>query len=98
MHTVVNHLPIKADADWTEMTGKFDQFIAEVRPAYPAIRTAQLLKVDDTEAILVITFADAATTRDFSANVAAPWFAENIRPYLSGPVARSVGEMIAGFV
>jgi hypothetical protein len=24
MHTLVNHLPIKEDADWTEMTRAFD--------------------------------------------------------------------------
>jgi hypothetical protein len=33
-----------------------------------------------------------------SSNVAAPWFADNIRPYLSGPVSRSAAAVIAGFV
>ena len=37
-----------------------------------------------------------ATAEHVSANVAAPWFAENIRPYLAGPAQRSVGEVIAG--
>jgi hypothetical protein len=97
MHTVVNHLPIKPEADWAEMASKFDAFVGEVRAAFPTIRTAQLLKASDAEAIVVITYEDEPTMRHVSSSVAAPWFAEHIRPYLSAPVNRSVGEMIAGF-
>lgn len=49
------------------------------------------------EAIVVVTCADFATLQEFSLKIAAPWLAENIRPDLAGPVARSVGEMVAGF-
>jgi len=34
----------------------------------------------------------------FSSTVAGPWFGEKLREFLSGPAARSVGEMVAGFV
>jgi hypothetical protein len=97
MHSVVNHLPIKADANWAEMAAKFDTFAAGIRRTFPKIRAAQLLKVSDAEAIAIVLYEDLATMRRVSSDVAAPWFAENIRPYLAAPVSRSVGEMIAGF-
>ena len=48
------------------------------------------------EAILVIVYRDRESLDRISKTIAAPWFAENIRPYLSGPVSRSVGEIVAG--
>jgi hypothetical protein len=77
MHTVVNHLPIRPDADRSEMAARFEAFAADPRGSHPKVRGAQLLKAGDTEAILVIAFEDQATMQHVS-TVAAPWFAENI--------------------
>jgi len=98
MHAVVNHLPIRPDADWADIAGKFASFSADTRGRFPAMNTAVLIKVSDTEAVFVGIYDDPDTMRHVSSEVAAPWFAENIRPYLAGQAARSVGEVIAGSV
>lgn len=97
MHAVVNHLPIRPDADWADIASKFDAFAAGVKRDFPQMKTAVLLKVSETEAIFVGVYADIETMKHVSSNVAAPWFAENIRPYLAGPAVRSAGEVIGGF-
>ena len=96
MHAVVNHLPIRADANWSELAARFDAFEAATRRAHPELLSTSLIRASDTEAILVIVYRDRQSLDEISKAVAAPWFAENVRPYLSGPVSRSVGEIIAG--
>lgn len=97
MHAVVNHLPIRPDADWADIAAKFETFAAGVKRDFPQMKTAVLLRVSNTEAIFVGVYADLETMVHVSSNVAAPWFAANIRPYLGGPAARSAGEVIGGF-
>ncbi len=97
MHAVVNHLPLKPDADWQDITAKFAAFAAGVRKDYPAMKTAVLMRAAATEAIFMGVYDDQATAEHVSSNVAAPWFAANIRPYLAGPAARSAGSVVAGF-
>ena len=94
MHAVVNHLPIKPDADWETLAAKVDAFNAGI--ARSDFRGISLIRAGDGEAIVLVLFATRAALDDVSHNVAGPWFAENIRPYLAGPVSRSVGEVIAG--
>jgi hypothetical protein len=96
MHAVVNHLPIKEGADWSEMAAKFDKLATEMRAAHPEFKSVTVVKVDEQEAILVVTYADRESLDRLSKDVAAPWFAANIRPYLAGPVSRSVGEVVSG--
>ena len=96
MHTVINHLPIRADADWPEVARKFDGFAVGPKQSWPGVNAAQLPRAGEAEAIVVVTCADFATLQEVSLKIAAPWLAENIRPDLAGPVARSVGEMVAG--
>ncbi len=98
MYAVVNHLPFKPDADWADIAGKFDAFQRDVRARFPAMNTAVLTKVSDTEGIFVGIYDDADTMQHVSSQVAAPWFAENIRSYLSGQVNRSAGVVVAGSV
>jgi hypothetical protein len=97
MHVVVNHIPIKPGADWGEMCRLFNGFGAELRPGHPEILAMQIVKASEEEAILLISFSDEATMTDFSRNVAGPWFAENIRPFLAGPADRKTGAVVAGF-
>jgi hypothetical protein len=97
MHVVVNHLPIKPDADWAEIARRFDRLAADTLPGHPEVRGMQVVQAGPEEAILVITFADAAAMADFSSQIAAPWFAEHIRPFLAGPADRKTGKLIADF-
>lgn len=97
MHVVVNHLPIKPDADWDDMARRFDRFGDRVRAAHPEVLGMQVVRASAAEAILLIGFANAASMADFSSTVAAPWFAEHIRPFLAGPADRKTGEVVAGF-
>jgi hypothetical protein len=97
MHTIVNHLPIQPGTNWDDMKAKFDAFVKQDDPAFAAVRTVQLLKASETEAIFVVTFDDLDALNAFSANVAGPWFAANLRQYLAGPANRTVAEMIAGY-
>ena len=77
---------------------KIDQFEKAALPEHPQLRSLNLLRVDNTEAILLVLFDSHEALDDFSRNIAAPWFAENIRQYLSGSVSRSVGEIVAGSI
>lgn len=96
MYAVVNRLPIRPDADWQDIAGKFGKFATETRKAYPKLKVAVLMKASEAEAIFVGVYEDQASAEHVSANVASPWFAENIRPYLAGPAQRSVGPVIGG--
>jgi len=98
MYAIVNHLPIREGADWADIVTKLDRFASEMRAAHPEFKSALVLKVDEHEAILVATYADRESLDRLSKEVAGPWFAENIRPYLAGPVSRAVGEIVAGGV
>jgi hypothetical protein len=94
VHAVVNHLPIKPDTDWAALAQKVDAFNALID--HPDFRGLSMIRVGDDAAILLVLFASRAALDDISRNVAAPWFADNMRPYLSGAVSRSVGEIVAG--
>lgn len=97
MHVVVNHLPFKPDADWAEIARRFDAFSADTRQKYPALHSAMVIKVSDTEGIFVGIYDDAETMQHVSSNVAGPWFAESIRSFLAGQTNRSIGEVVSGF-
>ena len=94
MHAVVNHLPIKPDADWREIVRRVDAFARSVN--HPDYRGLSLIRTGEQEAIVLVLFISRSALDEISRTVAAPWFAENMRPYLSGAASRSVGEVIAG--
>jgi hypothetical protein len=96
MHAVVNHLPIKPGTDWTGLARKFEEFRAMIK--HPEFRGAALLRAGENEGIVIVVFETRQTLDELSQKLAAPWFAENVRPLLAGPVARSVGEVIAGAI
>jgi hypothetical protein len=98
MHAVVNHLPLKPGSDWDKMISLFDPFFAEVRRQHPRMKAALLLRAGDAEAIFVGVYEDLETMRHVSSNVAAPWFAENIRPFLGGPAQRTEAPVVAGSI
>jgi hypothetical protein len=96
MHAVINHLPLKQAIDWGELSRTFEEFEASVRAQHPAFRGCTLIRVGDDHGILVVTFDTREALDTISKNVAAPWFAEHVRPLLASAVSRSVGEVVAG--
>ncbi|MCV2866860.1 hypothetical protein [Defluviimonas sp. WL0075] len=97
MHIVINTLSIKPDADWATLARLFDGFCDGARPDHPGLVGAQIVQSGPEEAILIISFSDAETMASFSSTVAAPWFAEHVRPFLAGPANRKTGAVVAGF-
>jgi hypothetical protein len=92
MRMVVNHLtfaePIPASV------------IESARGAVQAVveaggLDARLVKVDETHAILVLTFADFETEEQIKSEVGGPWMREHIVPLLAEPTERASGEVVA---
>ena len=73
-----------------------EAFEAELRGQHPGFRGCNLIRAGDDAGILVVTFDTRAELDYISKHVAAPWFAEHVRPLLAGAVSRSVGEVVAG--
>jgi hypothetical protein len=96
MHAVINHLPLQKTTDWAELARSFTAFEERVRAQHSAFRGVTLIRVGDDHGILVVTFDTREALDDISKNVAAPWFAEHVRPLLTGAVSRSVGEVVTG--
>jgi hypothetical protein len=94
VHVIINHLPIKPGTDWAALAGKVGAFNTSI--SHPDFRGLSLIRAGDNEAIVLVLFASRAALDQISRDVAAPWFGEHIRPHLSGPVSRSVGEAVAG--
>lgn len=94
MHAVLNHLPIKPDADWAALAAKVDAFNDSI--GHKDFRGFSLIRAGDNEAIVLALFATRAALDEVSRDLAAPWFGEHVKPHLAGPVSRSTGEVIAG--
>lgn len=97
MFVVVNHLPVRPDADLETMRRVIDAECEARLKAYPEIKAMIVSRPNDEEVTLVILFESRAFGEEFSSKVAGPWFAEHIRPFLAGPARRSAGDMMAGF-
>jgi hypothetical protein len=93
MHAVVNKLTLAKPVD-DALLEKVRGFFASFAKL-PEVIDAQLLVVSDTEAVLLVHFTTREALDRISREVAAPWFAEHVRPYLGGPAQRVVGEVVA---
>ncbi len=58
--------------------------------------SASVVQVDDSHAILVLSFPDMETEERVSAEIGGPWMREHVLPLLSGPPERSAGVVVAG--
>ena len=96
MHAVINHLPLLKTTDWAELARTFETFETMLQAKYPGFRGCTLIREADDAGILVVTFDTREDLDNISKNVAAPWFAEHVRPLLAGAVSRSVGEVVVG--
>ncbi len=57
---------------------------------------ASLVRVDETHAILVLTFPDVETEERIKSEIGGPWMKEHVVPLLAGPTGRSSGTVVAG--
>lgn len=93
MHAVVNKLTLAKPID--------DALLAKLKTFYeglgnePEVVDTMIVSVSDTEAFAIALFHTREGMDRFSKEVAGPWFAEHVRPYLGGPVSRVVGEVLA---
>ena len=58
--------------------------------------SASLVKVDDTHAILILTFPDLETEARIKSEIGGPWMKDHVVPLLASPTERSSGEVVAG--
>ncbi len=57
---------------------------------------ASLIQVDETQAILVLTFPDLETEERIKSEIGGPWMKEHVVPLLAEPTDRSSGMVVAG--
>jgi len=60
----------------------------------PGFLELKVVRVSDEEVVLLVFFETREALDELSREIAGPWFAEHVRPYLAGPVQRSVGEVM----
>jgi len=96
MHAVVNKLSLGKPID-PPLLEKFENDLGSLLNDHPDFISVQIVSVSDAEAILVVLYKTLEALNDISKNIAGPWFAEHVRPYLSGPVDRAVGEVVLDF-
>jgi hypothetical protein len=92
MHVIVNKLTLGKPIDAELLRKVEDDFCPLVRKVQGFV-DLQLVSVSDSEAIVLAFFATREALDEVSSTIAGPWFAANVRPYLAGPVQRSVGEV-----
>ena len=93
MHAIVNTLKLARPFD-DEILHEIEEFFPRVREANVGFLGAKIVRVSELEVVLLAFYATREALDEVSSKVAAPWFAENVRPYLAGPVTRSVGEVV----
>ncbi len=96
MHIVVNRFKLQENANWSALQTQVNDFHRKVSAERAEFKGVSLVRVSDSEAIFLVLFDNLESLNDISRNIAAPLFAEHIRPYLTGPVEPQVGEIIAG--
>lgn len=55
-----------------------------------------LIRTDDRQGIILVLYETREALDEISKTIAAPWFAEHIRPFMAGPADRFVGEILGG--
>jgi hypothetical protein len=93
MRIVVNHLTFAEPIPTAVIESARDAAQAVVEAGG---LDARLVKVDETRAMLVLTFPDSETEERIKSEVGGPWMREHIMPLLAEPTARASGEVVAG--
>jgi len=98
MYAIVNKITLATPLDAAILSKIEKELFPRAREANPGFLDAHVVRISDSEVVLFALYATMEALDDVSKNVAGPWFAENVRPYLAGPVDRKVGEVIARMV
>jgi hydroxymethylglutaryl-CoA reductase len=93
MRIVVNHLTFAEPIPTAVIESARDAAQAVVEAGG---LDASLVKVDETRAILVLTFPDSETEERIKSEVGGPWMREHITPLLAEATQRASGEVVAG--
>lgn len=94
MHAIVNKLTLGKPID-DDLLRRVEEGLYPQARQHPGFVDMQIVRVSDAEAFLLVFFTTREALDEVSSTIAAPWFAQNVRPYLAGPVQRSVGEIIS---
>jgi len=94
MHAIVNTLKLARPLDAPLLRKIKEEFFPHVREANAGFLGAKIVQVSELEVVLLAFYANREVLDEVSSKIAGPWFAENVRPYLAGPVTRSVGEVV----
>lgn len=92
MYVVINHLHLR-DPLTDETAQSARDAVRRVVDA--GALAAQVAKVDETQLILLLTFATREDADRIARDVGGPWMREHIRPLLARDTERSVGQIIA---
>jgi len=93
MHAIVTKLALGKPLD-DALIHKIETELLPRAREYPGFLEIRIVRVSDAEAILLAFFSSREQLDELSSKLAGPWFADNVRSYLAGPVQRSVGEVI----
>jgi hypothetical protein len=93
MHAIVNSMKLARPLD-DELLHKLDEFCPRLREASVGFLGIKIVRVSELEVVMLAFYSSREALDEVSSKIAAPWFAENVRPYLAGPVSRSVGEVV----
>lgn len=96
MDAIITRLTLRPPVEWNVLATAFSAFEASLTPYRPAFHGASLVRTGESEAVILVIFADRATLDAVSRDIAAPWFAEHVRPLLAAPAERLVGPILAG--
>ena len=94
MLAVLNHLELQPDTDWEALGKSFDALCAAVDD--PDLIDASIVQTDDRHGFILVRYKSREAMEAVSKTVAAPWFAENVRPLLAAPASRTVGQIVGG--
>lgn len=94
MFAVLNHLELQPDTDWKDLGRRFDTLCVAVDD--PDLIDASIVQIDDRHGFVLVRYRSRRAMDTVSKAVAAPWFAENVRPHLAAPASRSVGRIVGG--
>jgi len=94
MHAIVTTLKLARAFDDELLRRVEHEFFPRAHEANAGFLGAKVVRVSDLEVVLLAFYTSREVLDDVSSKIAGPWFAENIRAYLAGPVARAVGEVI----
>jgi hypothetical protein len=90
---VVNHLSLTKPLPDSVITAAED-VCAQILAA--GGHSASVVQVDESHAILVLTFPDLETEERVSSEIGGPWMSEHLVPLLASPPQRSSGVLVAG--